>query len=173
MGPEPGLYCAGAASPLGNKLLKHCHDALWADSRSHDVVEPLIVRFQLILSAESREDGPSREVDRGAGNLTVADTCEDAGEGDADIRSLRFFHLLHGVASNYVADLVAENSRYLVHPVGALDQATIDVDEAAGNCESVDVLGIDDEEVPVQIAPTGEAGDRITEDIDVAIQLRI
>ena len=170
---KPGLDSAGTASALGNQLLEHRHDALWIDSSAHDVVDSLVVRFQLVLPAESGEDSASREINRGAGDLAVADTGEDAGQSDADVCSLRLLHLFHRVPTHHVADLVTENTGDLVHRTGPLDQPAIDVDESTGDGESVDFLAVDDEETPVEITPAGEARDRITQNVDVTIQLRI
>jgi hypothetical protein len=75
--------------------------------------------------------------------------------------------------ADYVTDFVAEYAGDLIHLVRALDEATVDVNESARDGESVHFLAVYYEEVPVQVSSAGEAGDGITENIDVSIQLRI
>jgi len=77
------------------------------------------------------------------------------------------------VRTHAVPDFVAENAGELVHLVGALDEAAIHINEAAGHREGVDFLGVHDEELPVEITPACEPRNGISEDVDVAVYLRI
>ena len=59
------------------------------------------------------------------------------------------------MTSHDVADLVAQRAGELVEPLGLLDEAAIDVNEAAGQRERVDLVRVDDVEMP------REVGDRL------------
>src|SRR4030095_5880407 len=61
----------------------------------------------------------------------------------------------------------------LVDAVGALDQATVHVDVSAGKGESVDLFGVDDVEVPVEIRAAGTLGERLAEGLDIGADRRI
>jgi hypothetical protein len=159
--------------PLLEKLPEHRHHSNWADSRAHRVLEAFLIRFSLVLPAESREYRAAEDIDRGSGSLVVANAGENARQGYADVRALRFLHLLHRVPPHDVSDLVAEDAGELVHLVGALDEAAIHVHEAPRNRERVHFLRVDDEELPVEILTAREPGNRVAEHIDVAIDLWI
>jgi hypothetical protein len=68
---------------------------------------------------------------------------------------------------------VAEHAGQLVHLLGVLDQAAVDVDEAARDRKRVDFGRIHDVERPRQVGPVRQPRDRITQDVDVAIGLGV
>ena len=131
------------------------------------------VRLLLVGAAEFCEERAAGGVDRFLTKSAVADAREHAGQRHADVGLLRLLHLLHGVAFDDVTDLVSEHAGNFVHLVGALDESAVHVDEAARHGERVDFLAVDDEEMPVEIAPAGEPGDGVAQHIDVAVQLGI
>jgi hypothetical protein len=82
-------------------------------------------------------------------------------------------HLLDRVTLGHVADLVPQHSGNLAHGPGALDEAAIDVDESAGHRERVDLAGVDNEKLPIEVAIIGERRDGIPQPVDVAGEDRI
>src|SRR5258706_5785440 len=122
------------------KLPEHSHHSDRADSRAHRVLEAFLIRLGLVLPAESREYRAAQDIDRRAGSLVVANASENARQGHADVRALRFLHLLHRVPPHHVPDLVTQYAGELVHLIGPLDEAAIHVDEAPGNRKRVPFL---------------------------------
>src|SRR6476469_4735588 len=88
--------------------------------------------------------------------------------GDADIGLLRVLHLFHRMSLHHVADLVAQCAGELVEVVRAFDKAAVHVDKTAGQRERVDLLGVHDVEMPIEIAATRLAGDRLAKVLDVS-----
>jgi len=103
----------------------------------------------------------------------VADVCEGANNGDADVSLLCGLHLFDGMPLNHVANLVAESSRQLIEFRGALDEPAIDVDVAAGQSEGVHLLGVHDVEMPIQVRAAGGLCNRVAEILDVSTNGRI
>lgn len=66
-----------------------------------------------------------------------------------------------------MADLVAERSCELVEPVGALDEPAVHVNESAWQRESVDLPGVDDIELPVQVRPARFPRNGLAQSLDV------
>jgi hypothetical protein len=170
---EPGINSRWFRFALLEQLLEHADHAFRTDPRMDYVVESLLVRLRFVLTAEAGEDRATRDVDRRVSDTAVADAGENAGQGDPDVRALFLFHLLHGVASHDVADFVAQNARDFIHLVRALDETAIDVDESARNRERVHFLAVDNEEMPVEILTFREPRYRVTQNVDVPIELRI
>src|SRR5450759_231055 len=161
------------AFSLIEQLPEHGHHSDRTDTGPHGVVESFLVRFGFVLPTEPREHCAADDIDRRAGGLAVANARENARQGDADVCSLRLLHLLHRVAPDNVSNLMTQNAGELVHLVGALDETAIHVHEAAGHRESVYFLGVDDEELPVEITAARDPRNRVSEDVDVAIDLRV
>src|SRR5687768_16923350 len=173
VGSEPRFHRARAAPPLGDQLLEHGNESLRMNAGAEEIVQSLHIRLELVLPAESREHRSTGDVDDRAGRLAVADARQDAGEGDADVRALLFLHLFDCVPAYDMADLVAEHPCNFRHVGRPLDEPAVDVNESAGDGEGVYFSAVDDEEVPVEIAAAGESRNRITENVDVPIELRI
>ncbi len=72
-----------------------------------------------------------------------------------------------------MADLVSHHRRELIHTIGTFRDAAIDVDVAAGKRERVEVVRVHQEEVPVEVASIGHMGQRITEHLEVPVDLRV
>src|SRR5256714_3132470 len=123
MREEQRLHCDGSDVPLVEQLPEQRHHAGGADPGAYCVLEAFRICLCLVLATEAGEDRASRNVYRGASRLTVADAGQNAREGHSDVGALCFFHLLDGVATYDVSDLVAKNSRQLVHLIRALDQS--------------------------------------------------
>ena len=81
----------------------------------------------------------------------AADRCEHARDRRAHVRALHLLHLLHRVPKHDVPDFVADHRRKLVQPVGSFGDATIHVDEAAGQRERVEIVRVHHVEMPVEI----------------------
>ena len=101
-----------------------------------------------------------------------ADPERDAAEADQGRLGLA----LRAVAAAHVRDLVAHHHRDLivVRP-GQLDQAGVDPDLAGGQGEGVDLLRLEDHELPLrvgQVAPH-RAGDAFADALDASVHRRI
>jgi hypothetical protein len=173
VGQKPRIDSCRFGFSFLEKLLEHRDHAFRADPGPHDIIEAFLISLGLVLPAESGEYSASSNIDRCIGDPTIADAGEHARERDSHVRALLLLHLLHSVAPHHVADFVAENAGDLIHFVGALDEPAIHVDKASGNRERIHFLAVDDEKVPVEIFSASEAGDRVAEDVDVAIKLGI
>jgi hypothetical protein len=174
MGREPRIHRPGGTLALGEQDLEHLRHAIRIDAGPHDVLDAVAIRLELILAAEARKQRARAELDRRAARLALAHRGrEDAQESESKVGLLRFLHLLDRVPLRDVADLVAEHAGNLRQRLGALDQPAVDVDEAAGNGERVDLRAVDDVEVPVEPAVIREVGDRVAEQIHVLGDRRI
>ena len=80
---------------------------------------------------------------------------------------------MHGVPANDVPDLVTDCTRELVEVLGAVDEAAIHIDEAAGQREGVDLFAVDHEESPVEIGALGRLRDGQSELLDIVSDRRI
>jgi TrmH family RNA methyltransferase len=170
---KPRLDRAVVAIPLVDQDLEHLGDTARVDTGSNDVPDRLLIRLELVVAAELREQGRSADVDRRLSNVAAADAGQHTREHDAEVGALRLLHLLDGVTAYHVADLVSEDARELTERVRALDQPTIDVEVASWNREGVYLAGVDDKELILDSALVGALGDRIPEYVDVAIDLGI
>jgi len=170
---EPACNGARTASPLIDELLEHRHDALRTDACPHRVADRFLIRLELVLPAEAGEDGAAGDVDTSLCDLAVADAGENARERHADVRALRFLHLLDAVTPHDVPDLMSEHSCELVHFRRALDETAVHVDESAWNRECIHLAAVDDVETPVQICARSSARDLVTKDVDVSVDLGI
>ena len=77
------------------------------------------------------------------------------------------------MAAHDVADLVSKRAGELVEPFGLLDEAAVDVNETAGQRERVDLVRVDDVEMPREVGPARLRGDRLAELLDIAGDPRI
>ncbi len=114
------------------------------------------------------EQGGTANLHRGLRDPAVANVRQGAQHRDTHICLLGALHLLDRVALNHVTNLVPERSRQLVESIRALDESSIYVDVSARKGEGVDLLGVYDIEVPVQIGPAGGLRYRLAEGLDVA-----
>ena len=152
MRAEPRVERPRLGFAFAQQDLEHLGDAGGVDAGPHHVRHALGVSLVLVLPREVREGRIGAEPDGGVAQFVIADVGEHADRGEPDVRPLRLLHLADGVAHGDVPDLVAEHPGHLGQVLGAFDEAAIDVDEATGDGEGVDVLAVDDEELPVEIA---------------------
>src|SRR3954467_3301502 len=97
----------------------------------------------------------------------MANAGKGADDGYTDVCLLSLLHLLDGVAFHNVSDLVPQRAGELLQTIGALNESAVDIHVTAGKRKSVDLPGIHDIEMPVEISPAGLARDRFAEVLDV------
>ncbi len=73
----------------------------------------------------------------------------------------------------HVGDLVAQHASQLRKICRAFDQPTVDVDEAPRDRESIHLLAVHHIEVPIEVPIIRQPSDRITQYVDVAVDLSV
>ena len=115
VGAEPAGDRFGLSFPLVEEDLEHLRDAVRLNAGADHVFHGLFVRFALIIAAEPREQSGAAHLNRSARRVAVAHVEERASQHHADIGPLRLLHLLHGMPTHHVPDLVAQNTGQLAH----------------------------------------------------------
>src|SRR5437764_3285179 len=72
-----------------------------------------------------------------------------------------------------VPDLVPQSSGQFVEVICTFDQTTIHIHETARQREGIDLLGVYDVEMPVEVGAAGFAGDRFAQILDVRAHSRL
>jgi len=167
---EPGRYVAASRLLLfGKQLLEESVHAAGTNARSHHIVESAFVSLHFVAATEFREDSCAADIDRSLRDSALANTSQRTEYPDADVGSLRLFHLLNGVPPHYVLYLVSEHAGDFRHVARPLENPAIDVDEPTGERERIDDAGIDDTKLPVQIGSRRRSGDALAERIHVVL----
>ena len=81
--------------------------------------------------------------------------------------------LLLQVLRGDVADLVAEHGGEVRLVLEVRQDAARDVDVAAHGREGVDVVGVDDREVPLELGPLADRGELLADALDVLLELEV
>ncbi|HVX39540.1 MAG TPA: hypothetical protein VHB25_08205 [Gemmatimonadaceae bacterium] len=170
---EPRVESRRLALALGEELLEHLRHAVRVDSGAHHLVDAGRVRLGFVVAAEFGKHRVATDVDGRLAQPAVADAREHAGDCEAHVRPLHLLHLLHGVAQHHVADLVRHDRRQLVHAIRPFHDTAVDVHEAAGERERVEVVRVHHVEVPVEVGARRDVRDRIAQDVQVAIDVGI
>ncbi len=129
-----------------------------------------MVRLELGLAAVAADDRGARQVGQ-VGELGNAG--EDRGRRAREPGQRRLLFLgLHVLCAD-VADLVAQHGRELRLVLHVGQDAARDVDVAALGRKGVDVVGVDDREMPFEVGASADLGEFLADPLHVFLQLQV
>ena len=170
VGNAPPVAGLGDARERG----EHVADAVRVPARRYGVLRAQPVGLALVVASEP-EHQQSEPVARGVSEAGAAvrrahRRDEDLRREQAEVRAERAAVGLHGVPRRDVGNLVAEHAGQLGLVVQVGHDAARQVDVAAGKREGVDGRRVDDGEMPVEIGPVGDRGQRVPHLLDEGLQ---